>query len=847
VAIGSAAGEQERFGTDVKRALLGLLGLLIGLGIAGLVAGYFVYRHYAAGLPEVSELAVYNPPVVTRVHAGDGRLLAEFATENRVYVPISAIPKVVSNAFISAEDKTFYEHPGIDVPGILHAAITNLGQLGSDRRPIGASTITQQVAKNFLLTNEVSISRKIKEIILALRIEKAYSKDHILELYLNEIYLGYGSYGVAAAALNYFDKSLDELTIAEAAYLAALPKAPSKYNPVTQHQAALDRRNWVIGRMLEDGHITPAEAQEAMAEPLTVRRRGEAETVSADYFAEEVRRELIQRFGDKSLYEGGLSVRTTLDPKLQAIADKTLRDGMQRFDRKYGYRGPVAAIDPGEGWAERLAAVHPPKGLRDWKLAVVLDTDAAAARIGFADGSTGTIPFAELRWARKSLGDNRVGPEVKKPSDAIKPGDVVMVEPVARTADGGAYPADTYALRQIPEIGAAMVAMDPHTGRVLAMVGGWSYQMSEFDRATQALRQPGSSFKPFVYMSALQAGYTPSTIILDAPIVIDQGPGLPLWKPENYGDDFLGPVTMRVGLEKSRNLVTVRLAQAVGMDRVKALVDRFGVIDNMPPLLSMSLGAGETTPLKMATAYSMIVNGGKRIVPRFIDRVQDRSGATIFNSDTRPCPDCRIAWHDGLTPPTIPDEREQVVDPQTAYQMVHLLEGVVQRGTGHVVASVGKPLAGKTGTTNDSRDAWFVGFSPDLTVAVYFGYDQPRSLGKRETGGVVAAPVFRDFMQEALADKPGTPFRIPPGIRLVRVDAQTGQRATSATEKAIYEAFKPGTEPTDRPSSVIEGVGVASDQPDLGLPGQPMQPGQGGSWPPQPGAAQGAGSPGGLY
>lgn len=829
----------------MKRAIIGLLGVFIGLGIAGLVSGYFVYRYYAAGLPEVSELAVYDPPVVTRVQAGDGRFLAEFATENRVYVPISAIPKVVSNAFISAEDKTFYQHPGIDLPGIMNAAFVNLAQLGSDRRPIGASTITQQVAKNFLLTNEVSISRKIKEIILALRIEKAYSKDHILELYLNEIYLGYGSYGVAAAAINYFDKSLDELTIAEAAYLASLPKAPGKYNPVTRLQAALDRRNWVIGRMLEDGRITAVEAQAAMAEPLTIRRRGEAETVSADYFAEEVRRELVQRFGEKSLYEGGLSVRTTLDPKLQAIADETLRQGMQRYDRKYGYRGPVATIDPGEGWRDRLAAVEPPKGLRDWKLAVVLETDDAAARIGFADGGTGTIPLVELTWARKSLGDNRMGPDVKRPDDAVKPGDVVMVEPVAQTAGGEAYPADTYALRQIPEIGAAMVAMDPHTGRVLAMTGGWSYAMSEFDRATQALRQPGSSFKPFIYMSALQAGYTPSTVILDAPIVIDQGPGLPLWKPANYEDTYLGPVTMRVGLEKSRNLVTVRLAQAVGMDRVKALVDRFGVIDNMPPLLSMSLGAGETTPLRMATAYSIIVNGGKRITPRFIDRVQDRTGATIFNSDTRPCPDCRATWRDGLTPPQIPDEREQVVDPQTAYQMVHLMEGVVQRGTGRVVASVGKPLAGKTGTTNESRDAWFVGFSPDLTVAVYFGFDQPRSLG-RETGGVLAAPVFRDFMQEALADKPGTPFRIPPGIRLVRVDARTGQRATSATEKVIYEAFKPGTEPSDQPSGVIEGVGVASDQPGFDQPGQPFQPGRVGT-PPQPGAGQGPGGTGGLY
>jgi penicillin-binding protein 1A len=825
----------------VKRVILGLLALLLGLGIAGLAGIYVVFQHYAASLPEVSELAVYNPPVVTRVHAGDGRLLAEFATENRVYVPIGSIPKVVSNAFISAEDKTFYEHPGIDVPGIVHAMITNLRHMGSDRRPIGASTITQQVAKNFLLTNEVSIERKIKELILALRIEKAYSKEHILELYLNEIYLGFGSYGVAAAALNYFDKPLDELTIAQAAFLASLPKAPSKYNPVTRHQDALDRRNWVIGRMLEDGHITADEAAAATAEPLTIQRRGEAETVSADYFAEEVRRELIQRFGDKSLYEGGLSVRTTLDPQLQGYADKSLRDGMQRFDRKYGYRGPVTTIELGEDWAKTLAAVPPPKGLRNWQLAVVLEDSAEAVKIGFSDGKTGEIPLAELKWARKDLDDdnNRVGPAIAKPEDAVKPGDVVMVEPVAEDADGKPYAEGTYGLRQIPRIGAALVAMDPHTGRVLAMVGGWSYEMSEFDRATQALRQPGSSFKPFVYMSALEAGYTPSTLILDAPIVIDQGPGLPLWKPENYEDNFLGPTTMRVGLEKSRNLMTVRLAQAVGMDKVKALVDRFGVVDNMQPLLSMSLGAGETTPLRMATAYSMIVNGGKRITPRFIDRVQDRTGATIFNSDTRPCPNCRVPWQEGLTPPEIPDDREQVVDPQTAYQMVHMMEGVVQRGTGRVVSSIGKPLAGKTGTTNESRDAWFVGFSPDLTVAVYFGYDQPRSLGSHETGGVVAAPVFRDFMQDALKDKPGTPFRIPPGIRLVRVDAVTGQRASSGSSRVIYEAFKPGTEPSYTPANVIEGVGVA----DQGG-GQSNAPGVIGV--PDSGGGQSS-SPSGLY
>ena len=827
----------------MKRVLLSLLGVLVGLGIGGAIGAYVLYERYSADLPEVSELAGYDPPVVTRVHAGDGRLLAEFATENRVYVPITSIPKIVSNAFLSAEDKTFYQHPGVDLPGILQAVITNLTHLGSDRRPVGASTITQQVAKNFLLTNEVSLRRKFREIILALRIEKAYSKDRILELYLNEIYLGFGSYGVAAAAINYFNKSLDELTVAEAAFLAALPKAPNNYNPISRHAEALDRRNWAIGRMLEDGHITGPEAVAALAEPLAVSGRAAADLVSADYFAEEVRRELIQRFGEKSLYEGGLSVRTSLDPALQKIADRSLRDGMQRYDRKYGWRGPVGTIDPGEGWVERLNAVAPPAGIRDWRLAVALEVAADGAKLGFADGSLGDLPLAELKWARPSLGQNHVGPEVKKASDVLKPGDVVMVEPVEKNGDV-TYPAGTYALRQIPAVGAALIAMDPHTGRVLAMVGGWSYAISEFNRATQALRQPGSSFKPFVYMTALENGYTPSTIILDAPIIIDQGPGLPKWQPENYSQDFLGPRTMRVGIEKSRNLMTVRLAQAVGMPKVVDLVTRFGVIDNMPPLLAMSLGAGDTTLLRMATAYSEIVNGGRKVGPSFIDRVQDRTGKTIFKTDDRPCEGCQAAaWQDGMTPPVVPDVREQVVDPQTAYQMVHMLEGVVQWGTGTAVRAVGKPLAGKTGTSNDSKDVWFLGFSPDLTVGVFFGFDQPRSLGGKETGGVVAAPVFRDFMLAALADKPAIPFRVPPGIRMVRVDAHTGQRATAASEKVIYEAFKPGTEPTGRVQPMIEGVGAAPDA-SLG----PSDGGTGTGGPTQiPTVGGNDGSTGGLY
>ncbi len=760
---------------------------------------------YGADLPDYQQLANYDPPIVTRVLAGDGRLLAEFAIEKRVFVPIRAIPKNVINAFLSAEDKTFYTHPGIDLPGIVKAALINAANMGKDRRPVGASTITQQVAKNFLLTNEVSIERKIKEAILAFRIEQAYSKDRILELYLNQIYLGQGSYGVVAASLNYYNKTLDELTIGEMAYLAGLPKAPNNYNMALHPEAAKARRDWVIGRMLEDGHITRAEADEAMAQPLATRQRGATESVTAEYFAEEVRRELSERYGEDGLYRGGLYVRSTVDPKLQEIADRVLHAGLVRYDLRHGYRGPIAQIEEGEGWAKRLAAMPVPAGLYDWRIALVLEAGRDAARIGFADGGEGTVPLAELKWARRAENGKIVGKAIGKAGDAVTPGDVVFVARVEKDEAGKDYPADSYALRQIPEVSGALVALDPHTGRVHAMVGGWSYAQSEFNRATQALRQPGSAFKPIVYLAALDSGYTPSTVILDAAVAISQGPGLPLWTPENYGGDFLGPTTMRVGIEKSRNLMTVRIAQAVGMEKISDYAHKLGVTDNLMPVLSMSLGAGETTPLRLTAAYAMIVNGGKKIVPTFIDRVQDRRGRTVFQHDTRQCAGCRAAVWAGQPPPVIPDTREQIVDARSAYQMVSILEGVVQRGTGTAVKAVGKPLAGKTGTTNDSKDAWFVGFSPDLAVGVYVGFDNPRTLGGKETGGAIAAPIFRDFMIEALADKPATPFRVPNGIRLVRVDLASGQRA-SGGGRVIIEAFKPGTEPNGQ-GIVIGGSG----------------------------------------
>ncbi|HVM85709.1 MAG TPA: PBP1A family penicillin-binding protein [Candidatus Binatia bacterium] len=785
-----------------------LLGAIFIGGTLAAIAGWMVYIHYSEGLPDYYQLASYDPPVVSRVYAGDGRLLAEYAVENRVFVPITAIPKRVINAFLSAEDKSFYSHPGIDVPSMLKAAWINLLNYGRDRRPIGASTITQQVTKNFLLSNELSYGRKIKEAILALRIEKAFSKDRILELYLNQIYLGSGNYGVAAASLNYFNKSLNELTIGEAAYLASLPKAPNNYNIKRNPVQAKDRRDWVIDRMLENGDITAEEASAAKLEPLVDHTRAETERVTADYFAEEVRRELAQRFGEDALYKKGLTVRSTVDPRLQEIADLSLRRGLVAFDRTQGYRGPLKHVELTGDWNSDMTGLPGMPWLYQWQAAIVLAADKDGARIGLKDGGEGTIPMAELTWARKALPDGGRGPAVKTGDDVLKPGDIVAVEAVQKDKDGKDYPAGSYALRQVPEVSGAFVAMDPHTGRVLAMSGGWSYQQSEFNRATQAMRQPGSSFKPVVYLAALESGFTPSTIILDAPMVIDQGPGLPPWRPENFKQEYFGPATLRLGLENSRNLMTIRVAQTIGMAKVAEMAGRLGVIDNMQQTLAMSIGAGETTVLRMVSAYSMIVNGGKKIEPTFIDRVQDGQGWTIYRHDQRKCDGCQGIAYDGQPPPQLPDDRPQVLDPAIAYQMVSLMEGVVQRGTGTAVKAVGKPLAGKTGTTNDGRDVWFVGYSPDLAAGVYLGYDQPRSLGEKATGGTLSAPIFRDFMMEALKDKPATPFRVPPGIRLVRVNYKTGQRAQPGDEKVIWEAFRPGTEPNGQPQQVVEGTSL---------------------------------------
>ena len=799
------------------RLLLRFLGLLFAAGttifIVAIAAAAGLLWHYSQSLPDYSQLQDYEPAVMTRVHAADGSLLAEYARERRLYIPVQAVPKLVINAFVAAEDKNFYEHGGIDFSGIARAAVLYIQQYGSGRRPQGASTITQQVAKNFLLTNELSFSRKIKEALLAMKIERAFSKERILELYLNEIYLGMGAYGVAAASLLYFDKSVHELSVAEAAYLAALPKAPNNYHPFRQRERALERRNYVIDRMAEDHYISAQEADKAKKEPLkiTLRPTG-AHIFAAEYFAEEVRRYIYDNFTEKKLYEGGLSVRTTLDPKMQVLARKVLVDGFVNFDEQQGYRGAVQKLDPAGDWGIKLADVKALSDIGLWRLAIVLEADDASARIGLQPGrepggvlskqrETGTIALEGAKWAKPTSGPTR-GKAPTKVSQVLAAGDVVYVEPLAGK-DG------QFRLRQVPEVSGAIVAMDPQTGRVLAMAGGFSYDQSQFNRATQALRQPGSSFKPFVYAAALDNGYTPSTVVLDAPIEIDTGTGI--WAPENYTKKYYGPSTLRFGIEQSRNVMTVRLAQDVGMPLIGEYARRFGVYDSLPPYLSFALGAGETTLLRMVGAYAMFDNGGRKIQPTLIDRIQDRYGRTIYKHDSRECRSCEAEKWENQNEPTLIDKRERVLDPMTSYQITSMMEGVVQRGTATVVKEVGKPIAGKTGTTNDEKDAWFIGFSPDLVVGVYLGYDKPRHLGRGATGGVLAAPIVRDFMKVALADKPAVPFRVPPGIKLIRVDPKSGMRAGPGDQRVILEAFKPGTAPPD--NYAVIGVSDADGRP----------------------------------
>jgi penicillin-binding protein 1A len=752
---------------------------------------------------------------MTRVHAADGELLAEYAKERRLFLPIQAIPKLLTHCFISAEDKNFYEHNGIDFTGVARAAVVAIQNYGRGRRAQGASTITQQVAKNFLLLDatgqaERSFTRKIKEALLALKIEQAYSKDRILELYLNQIYLGFGAYGVAAASLVYFDKPVNELTLEEAAYLAALPKAPTTLNPFRARERATERRNYVIDRMVENGYVTAKEGEEAKKRPLTVtQRRGTGSSIiAANFFTEDVRRDIQEKFGEHGLYEGGLSVRTTLDPRMQRIAHKALADGLVHYDEQQGFRGAPHKIDISGDWGVKLADVRAYSDVAPWRLAVVLDVTEQSARIGFQpprepggavskERETGNITLEGVKWAKKATPKSPL-----KVNQVLSQGDVIYVEPM------GAKDSGQYRLHQIPEIAGGMVVMEPTTGRVLALVGGFSFDQSQFDRATQAMRQPGSSFKPIVYAAALDNGYTPSSIVVDAPIEVDQGGTAGVWRPENYAKEkYAGPATLRFGIEQSRNLMTVRLAQDIGMPMVSEYGKRFGIYpEGLPPYLSYSLGAGETTVLRMVTAYAMLANGGRRVTATLIDRVQDRYGKTVYRHDQRECVGCDAkAWTNQPEPGLI-DRRERVLDPMTTYQITEIMEGVILRGTATVLADLRKPIAGKTGTTNDEKDAWFVGFTPDLVVGVYLGYDKPRHLGRDATGGHLAAPVAKEFFKEALAGKPAMPFQPPVGIKLIPVDPKTGQRAGPGAGRVINEAFKPGTAPPDNYSSGVDAV-----------------------------------------
>ena len=828
-----------------------LLTLIFLSILSGIAIFFYGLWYFGKDLPDYKELSKYNPNVVTRIHAGNGALLAEYATQKRVFIPINVIPKKVINAFISAEDKDFYNHFGIDLKATLRAFITNINNMGTGKRLIGASTITQQVAKNFLLSSELSYERKIKEAILAIRIERAFSKNQILELYLNEIYLGFKSYGVAAAALNYFDKSLDNLDFSEAAFLAALPKAPNNYNPIYKQKQAVMRRNWVLSQMNKNGFIEDEIKEIESKKTINIRKSSGIDEGYAPYFAEEVRKILIKNknIGSK-LYTNGYSVRTTLDPFIQSKAEEVLVEGLENLDKRQGWRGPITKIDLSNYKNNKLFKFLQSlqKQLPEKRFAVVVTkVSKKIINILFQDGKYEYLEFKNASWVRpqtikkddQSRLNIHVGKKYKSFDQFISTGDIIVVK--KNENKNKTY----FSLSQIPIVNGAIVALDPNTGRVLAMSGGYNFQKSEFNRATQAKRQPGSAFKPFVYLAGLERNYKPTDLILDAALAYDQCSGCKKWKPANYTKKFYGPSPMRLGIEKSRNLMTARLAiklieeeeivnnyikrgystkliaeklnreirdieliinyikkkhsdkKIKNKNIIQHFAAKFGISNNLPSFLSMSLGAGETNLLSITNAYGMIVNGGKRITPTLIDRVQDRRGVTIYRHDKRKCISCEGNNSNSSQIPSVAvkDTREQVISSSSAYQMVSMLKGAVNRGTGVVVKSLGRNLAGKTGTTNANTDAWFIGFSSDLVAGIFIGFDNPRPLGYKETGSSVSAPIFRDFMKKVLKNEPDLPFRRPPGIKLISVNPKTGFKVNSKETDSILEAFKPGQLP----------------------------------------------------
>jgi len=761
-------------------------GVAVALMVA-LVASLFWSA--AKDLPDEAALASYAAALPSTVRDIDGNIVMTFTRERRVYLPYDEIPKRLVQAYISAEDKTFFEHGGLDYQGIAAAVVTNVESWFTGKRPVGASTITQQVAKS-LIGNEVTYSRKLREALLARRIESTFTKQQILELYLNQIFLGRNAYGVEAAAQAYFGKSAIELDLAQMAYLAILPKAPSTYSPVSQNARAVTRRDYVLRQMLANGFITEAERAAAAATPLVaVPNRGLTQARASDYFTEDVRRSLIARFGEtpadgrNSVYGGGLWIRTSVNPKYQEAAEIAMRDGLMRFERGRAWRGPVTKIDLGEGWAARLGSATVPLGYPEWKKAVVLSKNGDTSRLGFTDGSTGTLPG----WAASSP----LRGTAQSAAQALKPGDVI---PVAKSGD-------YYQLRQVPEISGGMVVEDPYTGRILAIVGGFDARAQSFNRATQAKRQPGSTFKPIVYATAMDNGYTPSSIVVDAPYCVYQSRSLGQKCFRNFGNmRGAGAQTMRWGLEQSRNLMTVRIAYNTGMDKVVAQAKALGIGDYQP-VLAIALGAGETTVLKLTNAYAQLFNAGRALEPSLIDMVQDRDGKVIYRRDNRSCPGCSAADWNGGPMPRPGGAPKQVIDARTAYQTVHLMEGVIQRGTGTGLLPLDRPLAGKTGTTSGPKDVWFVGGTQQLVAGLYMGYDNPRNLGGFAQGGTVALPIWRKFGELALKDAPKLPFVIPSGVRMVRVDRRSGKRVYGTwpgndnKPAVIWEAFKPDSEP----------------------------------------------------
>ncbi len=747
-----------------KRLLI--FGLLTSLLI--LLSIISILWTYSNKLPDYKYLKNYKPPVSSKLYSGNGVLVSDFSSEKRIFVPYSAISQTVINAFLSAEDKNFFDHPGVDAKGVVRAIKNNIFNLLYSKRLEGASTITQQVAKNFLLTNEVSIDRKIKEAILAFRIERVLSKKRILELYLNQIYLGEGSYGIASASLRYFNKPISELNYGEAALLAALPKAPSKYNPYNNKELAKFRRNLVLNNLLDNGFIDQKQHSNLINSKIKLQKRKRIYLEDSRYYVEDVRKDVIDKYGYDKVYKQGFNIKTPLDLELQKIATQSLRNGLQEFDKRKGWRGPLSNIKKYKNWKKDLKHLNLEKSL-GWELAVVTRIDKFETVIKTQNDDNGTINFNDIDWTRK---------EFKK---LFKIGDIIYVK---KLSDGN------YSLKQLPRANGGIVVMDPYSGRVLALSGGFSFKKSEFNRASQAKRQPGSAFKPFIYALALENNFLPTTLILDAPIVLDQGNDLKMWKPENYGKKFYGPSTLRTGIEKSRNLMTVRIAQELGIDKIINFSKKLNIYENPDELMSVSLGSAETTLLKITSAYCSFLNGGKLVNPILIDRIQDSEGKTIFNNEKRFCENCDLISYEGISKPIIKNKYQQIFSPQTAYQITSMLKGVIERGTGKGLKELKLELAGKTGTTNKNTDTWFIGFTSNLVVGVYIGYDNPRSLGKFETGSKTAMPVFKEFIKKTANTFNARPFKVADNINMMVIDAKTGKKANPKTKLAIIESFK---------------------------------------------------------